>query len=170
MSQSTGKKGKVVGIEGFPNNFKILNNNLKLNNLKNVSIYNYFLSNKKSKTQIRFAKNSDNPYEGISSFLNNKKEITKKNYDYVNVIKLSDFLKKIKFKPDNIFMDVEGFEVDIIEDILSNYISTSKKPTILFEIHKPFYKGKKNLDYLKSLLSKRYNYIEDSGNLICMPK
>lgn len=171
MSQSVGKKGKVVGIEGLPSNFNILKKNIKLNKLKNVSIYNRFLSNKSSKAHIQFEKSIQNPYDSINSFLQNKKQnSSKSNYDFVTVERLSNFLKKIRFKPDHVFMDIEGFEVDVIEDLVSNYINRINKPTILFEIHNPFYKRKKNLNYLKHLLSKTYEYIEDSGNLICKPK
>jgi FkbM family methyltransferase len=171
MSQSVGKKGKVVGIEGLPSNFNILAKNIKLNKLENVSIYNKFLSNNSSKTYIQFEKTIKSPYDGINSFLQNKKKnLSKSNYDFVAVERLSTFLKKIRFKPDHIFMDIEGFEVDVIEDLVNNYINRINKPTILFEIHNPFYKRKKNLNYLKHLLSKTYEYIEDSGNLICKPK
>ena len=171
MAQCVGKNGKVVGIEGLPNNYKILKKNIKINNLKNVFVYNLFLSNSSQKKKIRFEKSAHGPYEGINSFLSSKNSKTyKEEYDFVDVLRLSKFLKKIKFKPDHIFMDIEGFEVDVIEDLIKNYLSKKNKPTILFEIHKPLYKGRKNLSYLKYLLSKKYNYIEDSGNLICIPK
>ncbi len=171
MAHCTGKNGKVVGIEGLPNNYNILKKNIELNNLKNVSIYNYFLSNRNVESKIYFKKLVDNPYDGMNEFIKGKNDKLKKGeYISVKVIRLSNFLKKIKFRPDHIFMDIEGFEVDVIEDLVKNYISTKNKPTILFEIHNPRYKAKKNLTYLKLLLSKRYNYIEDNGNLICRPK
>ena len=51
MAQCVGKNGKVVGIEGLPNNYKILKKNIKINNLKNVFVYN-LLSNSSQKKKF----------------------------------------------------------------------------------------------------------------------
>ncbi len=172
MSNCVGKKGKVLAIEGLPNNFKILKKNIKLNNLKNVSPHQFFVLNSKEKKEmIFFKKDSNSPYEGIDNFLSMKKNSSdNRNLIGVKVIKLSNFLKKINFIPDNIFMDIEGFEVDVLEDLIKNFNFKKKFPTIVFEIHIPFYKGKRNFKYIKSILNKKYNYQEDNGNLICIPK
>ena len=171
MSLCTENKGKVVAIEGLPNNYKILKKNIQLNKFKNVFAYNYFLSNNPKSEFIYFDKLTDNPYGGIKNYLSNKKnsfDIKKNNC--VKVIRLSNFLNKIKFHPDNIFMDIEGFEIDVLEDLCKNYLRKKRCPTIVFEIHRTFYKKKKNLNHIKSILRSRYNYREDSGNLICIPK
>lgn len=170
MSLCAKNRGKVVAIEGLPNNYKILKKNIELNKFKNVFSYNYFLSNNSKSKFIYFDKFADNPYKGIEKYSSNEENSpdVKKN-DYVRVIRLSDFLKKIKFYPDNIFMDIEGFEVDVLEDLLKNYLRKKKKPTIVFEIHDTIYKNNKNLNYIKSILKSKYDYREDSGNLICIP-
>ncbi|CAN1593552.1 fkbM_fam, methyltransferase, FkbM family [Candidatus Pelagibacterales bacterium] len=170
MSLCAGKKGKIVSIEGLPNNYKILKTNIKLNKFKNIFAYNYFLSNNPSSKFIYFNKSSHNPYSGIKNYLSYKKNSSNmKENDCVNVIRLSDFLKKIKFYPDNIFMDIEGFEVDVLEDLFKNYFKKKKNPIIVFEIHREIYKKKRNLNYIKSILKSKYDYREDSGNLICLP-
>ena len=63
-------------------------------------------------------------------------------------------------------MDIEGIEVDAIEDLSSNYLD-EHKPIILFEIHNDYYIGDKNLNYLLSIL-KNKNYIlrEIDGNIL----
>jgi FkbM family methyltransferase len=172
MSNCVGNKGKVLAIEGLPNNFKILKKNIHLNNLKNVSSHQFFVSNlKKENEMIYFNKDSNSPYEAIDNFLSKKKNNSNnRNLIAVKIIKLSNFLKKINFTPDNIFMDIEGFELDVLEDLIHNFNFKEKFPTIVFEIHNSFYKGKRNLEYIKSLLNKIYHYQEDNGNLICLPK
>ena len=63
-------------------------------------------------------------------------------------------------------MDIEGIEVDAIEDLSINYLD-KHKPIILFEIHNDYYMGEKNLNYLLSIL-KNKNYIlrEIDGNIL----
>ena len=43
MAKCVGKSGKVVSIEGTPNNFKILSKNVEINNLNNVELHQVFL-------------------------------------------------------------------------------------------------------------------------------
>lgn len=168
MSTCTGSQGKVVSIEGLPNNFKILKNNINLNKCSNVSIYNYFISNNENSDLIAFNKKSTAPYSDVENFLLKNNLSNKKDYEFVETIKISSFLEKINFYPDNIFMDIEGFEVDVIEDLYEKKFFF-KKPIIVFEIHNSIYKKNKNLNYLKLLLNKNYDCREDSGNLICIP-
>ena len=169
MSKMCGQNGMVVSIEGLPQNYKILVNNIKLNNLNNVRTYNFFVTNKLiNNNEMRFKKNSTNPYYEIDKLNSNFLEDIKNDYDVVPVVKLSNFLNKINFNPDVIFMDIEGFEVDVIEDLKENYFH-KKKPNIVFEIHQYFYKNNKNLEYLKSILQlANYNVRLDKDNLICL--
>ena len=169
MSKMCGQNGMVVSIEGLPQNYNILVNNIKLNNLNNVRTYNFFVTNKLiNNNEMRFKKNSTNPYYEIDKLNSNFLEDIKNDYDVVPVVKLSNFLNQINFNPDVIFMDIEGFEVDVIEDLKENYFH-KKKPNIVFEIHQYFYKNNKSLEYLKSILqSANYNVRLDKDNLICL--
>ena len=66
MSKMCGQNGMVVSIEGLPQNYNILVNNIKLNNLNNVRTYNFFVTNKLiNNNEMRFKKNSTNPYYEI---------------------------------------------------------------------------------------------------------
>jgi FkbM family methyltransferase len=169
MSKMCGQNGIVVSIEGLPQNYNILVNNIKLNNLNNVRTYNFFVTNKLiNNNEMRFKKNSTNPYYEIEKLNSNFLEDIKNDYDVVPVVKLSNFLNQINFNPDVIFMDIEGFEVDVIEDLNENYFHKNK-PNIVFEVHEYFYKNNKNLEYLKSILqSANYNMRLDKNNLICL--
>ena len=169
MSKMCGQNGMVVSIEGLPQNYNILVNNIKLNNLNNVRTYNFFVTNKLiNNNEMRFKKNSTNPYYEIEKLNSNFLEDIKNDYDVVPVVKLSNFLNQINFNPDVIFMDIEGFEVDVIEDLNENYFHKNK-PNIVFEVHEYFYKNNKNLEYLKLILqSANYNMRLDKNNLICL--
>ncbi len=169
ISKMCGQNGIVVSIEGLPQNYNILVNNIKLNNLNNVRTYNFFVTNKLiNNNEMRFKKNSTNPYYEIEKLNSNFLEDIKNDYDVVPVVKLSNFLNQINFNPDVIFMDIEGFEVDVIEDLNENYFHKNK-PNIVFEVHEYFYKNNKNLEYLKSILqSANYNMRLDKNNLICL--
>ena len=169
ISKMCGQNGMVVSIEGLPQNYNILVNNIKLNNLNNVRTYNLFVTNKSIyNNEMRFKKNSTNPYYEIEKLNSNFLEDIKSDYDVVPVVKLSNFLNRINFNPDIIFMDIEGFEVDVIEDLNENYFHKNK-PNIVFEIHQYFYKNNKNLEYIKSILQlANYNLRLDKDNLICL--
>tara|TARA_B100000989_G_scaffold298787_1_gene289842 strand:+ start:731 stop:1657 length:927 start_codon:yes stop_codon:yes gene_type:complete len=164
VAQSTGIEGMIYSIESSPNNFKILNNNIKLNNLKNVKIYNLFISNLEE--EVVFHKDAKNSYEiklrETSKYLNLENEII------VKSISINNFIKKNNITPDLIFMDIEGCEVEVIEDLNKNYFQI-KKPIILFEVHSKYYKNESLNDLKHLLVSNKYNCVEISGNLLCIP-
>ena len=81
--------------------------------------------------------------------------------------KVSEFLADNNFNPDLIVMDIEGFEVDVIENLFL-YKDLSIKPKILFEIHEEFYESPKDLEYLIGILNKNnYKCVRISSNLLC---
>lgn len=59
---------------------------------------------------------------------------TKKEISSVPAKRLSNFLREIDFIPGWLFMDIEGFEAGVFEDLSQNYFSY-KKPVIGFETH-----------------------------------
>lgn len=166
MSQIIGDKGKILSIEGTPNNYNILNRNLQLNDILNVETHNLFISSYGNE-DVYFSHSAKNAYNATI----NKKGVVsnkiKSDFDIVKSIRLSNFLIKKNFFPDLIFMDIEGYEVNVFEDI-SNILFEHIKPTILFEIHHGYYKNNKNLDYLKNILkSHNYSFREVDNNLLC---
>ena len=52
MARAAGPEGKVWAFEPEPENLKLLEANIKINNLGNVTIYPYALSNKKGKVRL----------------------------------------------------------------------------------------------------------------------
>ena len=168
MSQCVGPDGKVVSIEGTPNNYRILLENIQLNNLSNVVAYNYFIAGQSQ--QVWFKPDENHPYGAIDRLqrLDNSPSM-----DAVVVPSgsLSRLLDEIQFRPDYVFMDIEGFEVYVLEDILSAGYLDTNRPVIVFEIHEHFYKVPKDLAFIKDTLKRsRYQYREVQGNLICFPE
>lgn len=143
ISKSVGNNGKVVSIEGLPNNYDILKNNIVLNQLNNVSCYNFFVASNKKAT-MTFDKNATNPYKGISEL---KKNEQLNNGVSVPIKNLGIFLGEINFEPTHIFIDIEGFEIDAIEHLIK-YLKLNNKPQILFEIHKNFYEEGRDHNYI----------------------
>lgn len=163
-----GKKGRLLSIEGTPNIFKILEQNKKINNLQNTKIYNLFVTN--SDKDIIFGTKDMHPYAAIDRIKSNDNPINHNETVIQKNVKVSNFLKELKFEPDVIVMDIEGFEVDVIEDLfLKNDLE--KKPIILFENHPQYYNKDKNLEYLINILNKRnYRCIQINSNSLCYQK
>src|SRR5215218_676021 len=132
-SKRVGTKGKVVAIEANPSNFKMLNRNIKLNQLTNVIPLNYAVYSKETKIKLYLpgeelghttyntvmsdrAKNEDKFVEASANTLDyflQLKEITD-----VNWIKI----------------DVEGAEFEVLKGA-TNVLSKSKDIALLIEIH-----------------------------------
>ncbi|TBR15797.1 FkbM family methyltransferase [bacterium] len=166
MSCCAGDKGKVVSIEGTPNNFEILSENIKMNNLTNVRAYKFFVGS--GNENIYFDKNERNPYKAIDRF---KGRIFPKEMIAVPVSKLTDFLKEIDYHPDIIFMDIEGFEMDVFEDFYAQGYLKKEKPVIVFELHPLSYTKGRDLDFIRNFLAENNYYTRQSEtNLICFPQ
>tara|TARA_B100000989_G_C19531974_1_gene470565 strand:+ start:5039 stop:5956 length:918 start_codon:yes stop_codon:yes gene_type:complete len=159
--------GKLIAIEGTPNNYKILKKNIVINKIKNTKTYNYFVDNNFANNSIFFNANDINPYNA-----KNYDHKTLLHEDLINKIKvekilLSDFLNKINFFPEFIFMDIEGYELHVLEDLFNNTINYRPK-YILFEIHNQFYPKEKPLDYLLDIISKNdYSYSKIDDKILC---
>ena len=136
--------GQVISIEPEPRNFEILNKNIKLNNLKNVTAINNGLYSKKGK--LDFYLTSEKSGDGAHSLIkktNNKIQIKVDTLD--NIIKEKG-LKDIKL----IKIDVEGAEANVLKGAKK----TLKKyhPKLIFEAWDETYFKK-----IKNILDK-YNY------------
>ncbi len=169
MSKLIGSSGRILSIEGTPNNFQILKNNLKLNNINNVDLENLFVTSK-TQNEILFNKNHQNAYNQIHNLEDyTNTENNETNQIKVNSSKISNLLIKKNFEPEFIFMDIEGCEIDVIEDIFLNY-KFKYKPIILFEIHHDYYDNTRDYNFIKNFLKKQsYKLIEIDNNLLCRP-
>lgn len=163
MSKCVGPSGRVVSIEGTPNNYTILCNNLQLNEINNVDTYNLFLT--KASEFATFSPYDKSPYDAINRLKTKSEDATVK----VTTVHLGSFLNQINYKPDYVFMDIEGFEVDAIESLSDSHFPINK-PIIVFETHPAFYQKEKGLDYIINILeTHQYRYRQIGDNLICFP-
>lgn len=133
-------KGNVIAIEPESKNFKILEKNIRLNNLNNVIVISKGCFSKKGKLTFYL----DNIGTGGHSLV--KKEVGNKKIE-IEVDTLDNILKNLKIKRvDLIKIDVEGAEADV----LKGAEKTLKKhhPKIIFEAWNEEYlkKCKKILD------------------------
>ena len=159
----------VHSFEPNPLIFPFLKKNLtKI--IKNMSLYNYALSNSNGETELKvpkrnksiFKSNYEELYQLGAATIHNKNKM--KNFDIFKVkkIRLDDILinKVISF----IKIDVEGHEKEVIDGSIN--IIKKYKPTLLVEIEKrhndkPVHE---TIDYINGLGYKSY-YLENN-NLI----
>jgi FkbM family methyltransferase len=117
---------KVFGFEVDKHAFELLVKNIKYNNLSNVEMFNYAVTNKnclvkipKSSCPNRFISiiNDDNP----------------SNYCSVKAVSLDEFLKKKDIKPSIVKIDVEGAELLVLEGMQS--LLKNENITLFLEVH-----------------------------------
>lgn len=167
ISKCVGDAGSVVSIEGTPSFYKVLRKNVELNRLSNVRDYNFFITSKAD--QVYFHPDEKHPYDLIKR-LDEQRNLPEANNTAVPAGRLSSFLEGIQFSPDCIFMDIEGFEVDVFEDFSEGYLKRHR-PTIVFEIHNMYYKQPKDLKFILNILEQNSYYSRKvAGNLICFPE
>ena len=155
-----------MAVEGTPNTYKVLLKNIQLNNLDNVIAYNYFVTNEPG--QVWFKPDENHPYAAIGR-LQRQDDHPSTDSVIVPAGPLSSFLEEIPFRPDHLFMDIEGFEAEVFGDFSAGYFSVNR-PIVLFEIHEQFYKHPKDLAFIEDVLDQNdYYYRRIGHNLLCFP-
>lgn len=119
-------KGKVYGFEVDMHAFGILEKNIKYNNLSNIEVFNYGVSNKKGFVKIP---KTLFPNPGLS-VINDKNN---KNYLSVKAVSLDDFFKNKKDKPNIVKIDVEGAELLVLKGMQS--LLEEESITLFLELH-----------------------------------
>ena len=138
FSKKTLPKGKIIGIEPFPEYFKMLEKTRRKNKFKNLEFLNFGINDENSK--ISFDP-SCSIYDSMLIEINKKdksKNKKKLNKVQVPVYNLKETINIIKFTPDLIFMDIEGIEEKVFDQILKNKFFQTD---IIFESHLGFYKN-----------------------------
>lgn len=140
FSVSVAKKfpeARIYAFEPMMDNFNLLKDNLKINNIKNVRIFPYAVSNRSGKIAFYVSKN--NARHSIYG-----EEGTRKK---VRSINLREFMNKNKIKEvDLLKIDAEGAEYDIIYSLDLNRIRD-----IFMEVHQVEGKSPDKLErYLKT--------------------
>jgi FkbM family methyltransferase len=142
---------KIIAFEPNPHAFKLLENNMKVNKINKVELHNVGLYDKETEISFFIGDN-------IGSFVGSLKKERGGNTELkIQTEKLSHYLKSIE-TVDLIKMDVEGAEINIIDDLLESSSITKAKEYII-EFHHNINEGKSMLSsFLHKFESKGFNY------------
>lgn len=119
----------IIGFEMMPEHYKLLVDNIKLNNLENVLVFNTALDEKVGFTQMPNKSYIENGVNfGAISLLSEKTNIKIPTLTLDYILPFINESKPVQF----IKIDVEGYEINLLngaKELLKKY-----KPTILIEI------------------------------------
>jgi FkbM family methyltransferase len=132
-SKRVGANGKVVAIEASPSNFKILNRNIRLNQLTNIISLNNAVYSKETKLKLYL------PGEelGHTTYNTVMSDRAKNEDKFVEVsANTLDYLLQLNEITDVnwVKIDVEGAEFEVLKGA-SNVLSKSKDIALLLEVH-----------------------------------
>lgn len=156
FSELVGKEGKVIAFEPVLSNFRFLQENIKLNNFKNIEQKNIALSDKNETIKINADENSKNP----GSF-----NLFERNGDISVQCRIGDELL-INERLDFVKIDVEGFEGYVLQGLIETL--DKYKPVIVFE-YDYNYQEKAGLpqDHIFKMLKKiGYQFYEIKKNTV----
>jgi FkbM family methyltransferase len=153
---SLDKNIKILAFEPIKRTFLNLKKNIKLNKLRNISIYNFGLSNNNQEKKVKALKKNNYIQSGGFGVVN-EGENTNNLHIEKAIFKIAD--QKFNFYKKNIFIkiDVEGHEIYVIEGIKK--LIKNNNVFLQIEIFKNNYN--KVLRKLKSLKLKKIHEIRD---------
>jgi FkbM family methyltransferase len=134
-SKRVGINGKVIAIEANPGNFKLLNRNIRLNQLANVVSLNHAVYSKETKLKL-YAPGEEAGHTIYNTLISDRATNEEK-FVEVNANTLDYLLqpKGIRQEQVNwIKIDVEGAEFEVLKGA-TNVLCKSKDITLLIEIH-----------------------------------
>ena len=136
-SKRVGPNGKVIAIEAHPDNFEMLNRNIKLNKLTNVIPLNYAVYSKETKLKL-YLPVEESGFTIYNTIMVNRTASEGK-FIEVNANTLDNLLLQqqngISHPSINwIKIDVEGAEFEVLKGA-TNILSKSKDIALLIEVH-----------------------------------
>lgn len=140
--------GHCYTFEPFPKYVDIMEKLIEGNDLKNVTLVPRAVGN--GPGEVAFSSEDKGSVDAVNTMWNFKpkkkidvKEKTGK-ITKVPILKISDFIKEKDLSVDFLFMDIEGCETLVFDDLFEN-LSLDKFPVIYFEGHQGIY-GQEKLD------------------------
>jgi len=140
-SKRVGPNGKVIAIEAHPDNFEMLNRNIKLNKLTNVIPLNYAVYSKETKLKL-YLPVEESGFTIYNTIMVNRAKPEEKSIE-VNANTLDNLLLQRQKQKQNgisheninwIKIDVEGAEFEVLKGATS-ILSKSKDISLLIEVH-----------------------------------
>lgn len=140
---------RIIAFEANPDTYGILKKNIENNNLSNVEVHNVALYDQEK--EISFFTSSSNLRASIRKDRGGANELI------IPAKKLSDYLKKIE-KVDLIKIDVEGAELNIIQDLYDSSL-LQKADQYIIEYHHNLSNENPSLsEFLAKFESQGFNY------------
>jgi FkbM family methyltransferase len=155
-SKRVGANGKVIAIEAHPGNYEMLNRNIKLNGLTNVTTLNFAVYSKESKVKLFLPGEKSN--HSIYNTLLSSRATDQGKFVEVNADTLDNLLQKngISHAEVNwLKIDVEGAEFEVLKGAHA-ILSNSNNITLLIEVHN--IEDDKNLYRPIMDLMEKYNF------------
>ena len=145
-SKLIGSTGKIFSIEPSPQNFKLLQENLEIQDTNNFQIFNLAIGNKNEKLEFLISKKSNwSKIKQESDIIGENDTVITVPVKTLNLFCEDNNLEKINL----IRMDVEGYEEKIIEG--GKEILRKMKPILMIEIHKMYLGKKRTIKILNEL-------------------
>lgn len=161
-SLMVGNNGSVFAVEPSPDNYVLLKSNLKLNNINNVIAKPMAVSDFDGPATFHLAEQSNlNTFEK-NMLLEHSNILTSITVDTISV----SSLWKEHGKFDYLRMDIEGHEVQVLEQILTLATEKIDCPDIIFETHTRSYKNSNRItNVISSLVTHGYSidYVASSS-------
>lgn len=162
LASMVGPEGRVYAFEPDPRNIELLEANVKANNLLNVRILPFALSDKVGQTRL---------FRSGANFGNNS--VVEMNVQdcvdeiAVTTTRIDDLVKNYQARPPNVIkMDVEGHEVKIL--LGGEEVIRESRPSIVMELNPEFLHrgGSDTTEFLKSLVERDYRIVLETGEHI----
>ena len=157
---------KLVAIEANPSNFKLLETNIKLNNISNITLHNIAASNKKE--TIKFQLNTVNSGGSKRVPINNHYMYTYDNPEVIDVeaYSLDDYLSNNKF--DLVLIDIEGSEYFAMQGMTDILAQTQTLIVEFLPHHITNVAGVKLTDFLDNIPGHLKKLTIPSKNKTCL--
>ena len=125
LAKLVGPRGRVVAFEPFPENFRALEENVRLNDQRNIVLEECAVAATSGTASLR--SNDANRLTYTASLVQGRP------ISEVKVVSLDDYARGRQERIHFIMMDVEGAEADVLKGMQS--ILRRDLPTLLIELH-----------------------------------
>jgi len=156
-----GKRGKVFAFEPHPENFKLLERNIKLNGFQNVILEQKAVSDKNGEDNLYISKDDSGDHRLYPS--------DERTSIKVKTVRLDDYIKNFKTKVDFVKIDTEGKEPFIIQGMREILAVNSQMKMIVEYLPAGLERcGVNKLDYLTLLKKAGFDifYVDYQKNIM----